>query len=240
MLTTPAEFLTSEQSDAHSRICRLCGSGFIVPEFVSTYVANLANICPECCEADARERARLDVEKSNAVRFQRWQRICPPDFQATDRNRIPCQRQLAAVMRWDYGPMGLLLFGHSGRGKSRCAWLLLRREFDAGRSIAAMDSASGFDYASRFADGTDAASRWLERRCSVDVLLLDDIFKAKLTDSFEAAIFAVIATRTERRLPLIVTTNDTGNTLLGRMSQDRGGAMMRRLREFCLPIAFTS
>ena len=67
---------------------------------------------------------------------------------------------------------------------------------------------------------------------------MDDIFKVKLTDSFENAIFTIIDQRINNLRPIIATTNDVGSTLAGRMSQDRGEPIVRRLREACKAIVF--
>ncbi len=72
-----------------------------------------------------------------------------------------------------------------------------------------------------------------------DLLLLDDVFKGKLSDGLEQAIYSIISLRTENEKPTILTLNDVGETLLARMSPDRGPALVRRLREFCEMISFT-
>lgn len=241
MATTAAEIISRTPQAPTERTCRECGQPFALPdpELVSAYIVNLVHICPACCERDAKETTRQTIEKSKAIRLQRWQQLCPPEFLATEPNRLPCQRQFHAVIRWQFGPRGLILHGNTGKGKSRCAWLLLRREFEAGRSVRSLNSTSGLTYGAKFSESTGEVERWIERLCSVGILLLDDVFKAKLTDSFEAAVFSIINTRTERQLPVIATLNDTGDSLVQRLSPDRGAAMLRRLREFCEPISFT-
>jgi len=58
----------------------------------------------------------------------------------------------------------------------------------------------------------------------------------------EAALFTIIAQRTEQRRPIIATLNDTGASLANRMSGDRGDALVRRLydrlSDFAEAIAF--
>ena len=67
---------------------------------------------------------------------------------------------------------------------------------------------------------------------------MDDIFKVKLTDSFENAIFTIIDQRINNLRPIIATMNDVGATLAARMSPDRGGPIVRRLREACQIVVF--
>ena len=53
-------------------------------------------------------------------------------------------------------------------------------------------------------------------------------------------IFHIIKRRGEEMLPVIITTNSVGTELAGKLRgpEDRGSALVRRLREFCTPIAF--
>ena len=67
-----------------------------------------------------------------------WKAICPPLFQNTDPKRLD-PTKLKAVLEWKYGAKGLLLAGPTNRGKSRCAWELLKREYFQGRKIKALN-----------------------------------------------------------------------------------------------------
>jgi len=73
---------------------------------------------------------------------------------------------------------------------------------------------------------------------TVDVLFFDDFGKMKFTERVESELFAVIEKRTANCLPLILTTNFTGETLEERMTLDRGVPLVRRLREFCVDVSF--
>ncbi|MEQ2007998.1 MAG: hypothetical protein ABMA26_14470, partial [Limisphaerales bacterium] len=157
----------------------------------------------------------------------------------TDPARLPLPHRLADVMAWRYGERGLMLHGPTGMGKSRCIWLLVGREFIASRSVRVLDCAAGIKYAAKFGDSTKAAAQWIEAACEADLLLLDDVFKAKLTDSFESALFAIVALRGEAGLPILVTGNDDPHTLAARLTHDRSGPLIRRLAEMTAPIAFT-
>lgn len=147
---------------------------------------------------------------------------------------------LAKVMRWPYGPRGLVLHGKTGLCKSRCAWQLVKREYHRGTRVAVVDHGTAYEYMARFdrTDGRMEASLWVDRLSKAGLLLLDDVFKAKFTDSFEQAVFTIIASRCEHKLPIILTTNDVGNSLTQRMTSDRGAAMVRRLRDHSEALAF--
>jgi len=220
------------------RVCRECGAIFSLPDFIPAAMAALVHACPTCSEKQAAADSRRMLLESKRMRAERWKTFCPPEFLGTDPDKLPCPDQYRAVMAWQHGPRGLILHGATGQGKSRCAWSLLRREYEISRTIAALDSSAGLTYAAKYGDSAADVQRWIERLCRVDIALLDDVFKCKLTDSFEAAIFTIINERTENRVPLIVTCNDTGASLKERLSPDRGAAILRRLREFCNPISF--
>lgn len=230
---TPAQFLRNETTVP----CKgECGKTVEIP-FAS--LAQFGAYCGTCLDARNLQADRAAVARSRTIDASGWERICPPCFQNTEPSRLPSPTKLQRVLQWQYGPKGLVLHGVTGIGKSRCLYELLKREFKAGRSICVMDHSSGYRYAEAYESGPNAVNRWVEHRCKVDILAFDDLFKAKLTESFEQVVFTITAQRTERGLPILMTTQDVGKTLEQRMSPDRGPALIRRLREFCEPISFS-
>jgi hypothetical protein len=221
------------------KVCLDCGQQFEVPSF--KIAAKFITTCPQCSEklieAD-RVRMVADAGKNFGNRTDRWVKICPPLYAQTEVHKLPHPSKLDRVLQWRFGSRGMIFIGDSGSGKSRCAWMLLKREFLSGKSISVINAGSGYDFAKTYAEGTDAASRWIKRHCDSDILLLDDAVKVKLTESYEGALFMIINHRIEHCLPIICTLNDTGETLGERLSLDRGPALIRRLREFCDTISF--
>ena len=146
------------------------------------------------------------------------------------------------MLAWRYGGRGLLLHGETGRGKTRAAWLLLRRLHDQGRSITAFDCVSfGHECVRRCRDshGNDEhVERWADNLATVPVLFLDDFAKEKLTERVEVELFGLIERRTANCLPIILTTNFVGEALEAKLSPDRGAPLVRRLREFCEDVCF--
>jgi DNA replication protein DnaC len=218
------------------KICHVCGTAFVLP--FPTTLASLVTVCPECCERQAREVTRAAIARSQAARRlereQRWKALCPPEFQNTDPGRLPKPHLLAKVLAWQYGPQGLLLHGPTGEGKTRCVWLLLRRENQAGRKVLAISSKTlAVDYPALYAISCAEVKTWVDRLCEVEILLLDDPFKVKLTERVEEVIFTIIDQRTQKLLPILFTSNDTGTSIAGRLSPDRAAPLLRRLREHC-------
>jgi len=234
-MTTPAEILEEKPTEV---LCRGgCGKTVACP---FPALAKFGAICDECFDADNERIRREAVARSRIIDASGWEKICPIGFQDTEPHKLPSPTKLQKVLAWKYGPKGIVLHGVTGLGKSRCLYELLKREFKAGRSVAVMDHSTGFRYAEAYERGPGAVNAWIEHRCKVDLLAFDDLFKAKLTESFEQVVFTIAASRTERGLPILMTTQDVGKTLLERMSPDRGPALIRRLREFCEPISFTA
>lgn len=180
--------------------------------------------CPDC----AKGRRTL-----------KFQKICPPLYQKSDVNKLP-ELQLKKALEWQFNPRGLILLGDTGKGKSRVAWQLLKRILVSDKPEQPMmwfDSTSfGLEIAKHYRH--DDVDVWLNSAAAVPILFFDDLGKLKLTERAEVELFGLIERRTASELPIIVTTNDTGDTLAARMSDNRGPAMIRRLREFCDPIQF--
>jgi DNA replication protein DnaC len=191
-------------------------------------------VCTPCAEI-VREEMRV---KQQAGKMQEWAQLCPADFRNTTKLQLPSPTKLDVVMRWKYGSKGLILSGPSRRGKSRCAWKVVEREFLAGRECKAISYKFGIDFARKMSVSPGEAANWLDDMCKAEILLLDDVFKTKMTEAAEHAVFAIIGDRTERGLPMIITTNDTDQSLRHRLSADRAEPMMRRITEYCDSIPF--
>ena len=172
-------------------------------------------------------------------RQEAFGKTCPKLYQATDPTRLP-KRELAEAMRWAYGSRGLILLGDTGLGKTRVAWSLIKRVLteDAKEVTFRWFDCIGFGHDIAKHYRAEDAEVWLERMAKVDLLFLDDLGKLKLTERAEVELFGLIERRCAAELPIIVTTNDTGDSLAARMTDNRGPAMIRRLREFCDPIHF--
>jgi len=215
--------------------CEDCAEPFKV---MSGFWENYSRLCPACQDKKTQAEHFDAEEHRRQVRIERWGRICPPAYQHCLRDKLPDGKRLDDAMAWKFGSRGLVMHGDTGKGKTRCAWAILKREHFDKKSIAALDSMAGLKYASKYTEGANLVEEWIEELIAVDLLLLDDVFKNKLTDSFEGVIFTLVDQRIANCRPTILTSNDTGATLASRMTQDRGNPLLRRLRECCDQIHF--
>lgn len=175
--------------------------------------------------------------------MKRFVELCPPLYRQTDPARLPARGKLAEVMAWKYGPNGLLLVGPTGTGKTRCAWLLMRRLIlEDCRRVTYFDGIGwGIEVAKEYGQ-PETTGQWLDRVCRAEILFLDDLFKAKMTEAQEQALYGVFDRRAAWQRPTIATMNSTGDMILARMTEtgraDRGEALLRRMREFCEVVTF--
>lgn len=191
--------------------------------------------CQQCYgEATSRSEHHKMLNRATA-----WNEICPIGFRDTQAHMLPSPTKLQRTLNWQYGPKGLMLYGESRMGKSRCAWKLCEREYiKHGRDLQAIDYKFGHIYAAKISVSGGACYQWLDELMQAPILLADDVFKIKLTEAAETALFAMITDRTENRRPIIMTVNGTSETLSDRISSERREPMIQRLKEFCEPICF--
>jgi DNA replication protein DnaC len=175
-----------------------------------------------------------------------WVQTCPGFYRKTDMAKLAAMAHIPAavhaeVLGWPYGPKGLFLHGSPGTGKTRTMWTLLRRWHDEGHRIASFhmanpESTFSLQVAQHYRDGD--AIEWLERIQAADVLFWDDIDKDKLTDRAEETAFAMFEHFTSYGKPVMVTTNVRGQAFSARFTGERGSAILRRIREFCVGRTF--
>ena len=218
--------------------CPICGAIHETKTVVINDKPKTGLICPTCFDNAAMERDEAERAEQLAGREQLYLHLCPPLFRETDPFRLD-QEKLQDVLSWTYGPKGLLLVGPTDRGKTRMAFLLLKRLILAGRDVAVFDCASFAHKASElFGEGKGRGQAWVKGLSAIDVLFFDDIGKNPMTERAEAEFYTVVDRRTTHMLPIIGTTNMTGVQLKAKTSEDRGAPLVRRLREFCEIVSF--
>jgi len=191
-----------------------------------------------CDECHARYSERMALETASAKRRrarEAFDAMCAPLYRDSDPSRIPVAfvREIEA---WEVGPEGVGFVGRAGCGKTRAAWMLLKRLHFAGHGVFGL-TATQFSKACAEQWNDDNAVRaraaeLLARCVDAEILLLDDMGKQKFTERAETELFALLEHRTSHLVPTIWTANAERGTLKEMLSPDRGEPILRRLVEF--------
>lgn len=213
-----------------------CFNSVPVPDDnVLRYFPHLRVVCEDC---HARHSAKLQQEQAAEEQERRqeaFNAICPPLYRESDPERIP-----AAFLReceaWQYNPVGIGLVGPAGCGKTRAAWMLLKRLHMSGLRVYGI-TATAFAKAcaDQWHDNNQAkalAEDTLTRCRRTKVLLLDDLGKQKMTERSELELFDLLEHRSSHELPIIWTANAAKGDLRKMLSSDRGEPILRRISEF--------
>jgi DNA replication protein DnaC len=200
------------------------------------------NVHEACAEKKFYDRRQAAAEKLLAAKMESIETVIPPLYQDTDETRLN-QPWHKKALAWQWGPRGLVMFGDTGTGKTRVAFLIIKREFLAGRACAAYSHAEFVRRANDASTGANAGTAWINIVRNLDLLLIDDFGKVRLTtatgetSAATALLFELIDHRIKFLRPTIVTCNLTGKEI-ERQWGDHGAALVRRLNEFCSRIQF--
>lgn len=225
--------------------CKHCSDPFEGPEEIKFGKISIKpNYCPKCIDAltalelettKAKKAAMKDTKRKE--REQEWTRICPPLYLDSDMQRLPT-KPTAKVLCWKLNSKGLIVHGPTGRGKTRACFLLLRRLFLTDMVTVEIFHANRFAHECAVNFGNQCGEDWIKRLSKVPVLFLDDVGKFKLTERVESELFGLVELRAANLKPIIATTNFVGDTLQQKLTEDRGGPLVRRLKEFCDSVNF--
>jgi DNA replication protein DnaC len=158
----------------------------------------------------------------------------------TDPEKLPRRKQFEYVLHWENYPLGLVLYGGSGLGKTRTMWALLRQECELCKSA---EFVRGADFQKEVTsrtkpNGSDNFDEWFEELATVDVLFLDDIDKMRFTQRAEQEFFNLIDVRTSAESPTIISLNSTAAELCDEMSPKFGPPLIRRLGDYFETVNF--
>ena len=236
-------------TDTDSRICIDCQRSFDAAYHVMFERRCFHSLRCDECEAIATEKAeqeKLAAELKTVT--DSWEAIAPVLYRTSDIKRFPKKLQQIVA---DFDPFSQRGFGFSGRAgscKTRASFQMLKVAHFRGHSCATIN---GVDFAKLSIDqfndtpisggsclggnrqtiGTQA-KRQLRRLADCDWSLLDDMDKCKFTPRAEEALYDILESRTSNARPTIWTCNANSNQLAAMFTEERSGAILRRLVEF--------
>ena len=147
---------------------------------------------------------------------------------------------------------GLCLIGPSGSGKTRIAVAVVQKL----ASLRDVNCISAVRWASATSDAAKNCKleQWLEETLSTpgewsewnndyvhykpQALLIDDLDKARFSDTVQCEIFNVVETAMAREIPMIITMNSTGKQLQKKFVDEIGAPLIRRISEACTVVNF--
>ena len=139
---------------------------------------------------------------------------------------------------WGWVKAGAIFAGIPGRGKTRMAHLLAMHMLTMPEAFnpKAISAVAWGAEASRRAKACDLDG-WVydllqQRGEWLDLLVIDDLDKLKVTETAQAQMFHLIEESTSNDVALIITTNVTGRELTRKLGPDYGPASVRRLNDF--------
>jgi IstB-like ATP binding protein len=220
---------------AKTSACCSCGRTLPDPEPVILFGRKFV-VRPTVCAACS-IKSEMQPKKQSA-----WERLCPDLYQRTDivrledglRQRGYDARWPQDVLRWQYGSQGLVLSGPTGIGKSRLMWTLLRRLLDQEHRAVVFLNAVRFRTGLQAAARDGATEEFVHRLVRADVLYWDDLGQTHLTGAASEMLLHLVEERTCAGMPILVTTQYSGEGLDAQFERkEMGQAIRRRLNEFC-------
>jgi len=171
-------------------------------------------------------------------RLEMFLKVCPPLYAETDAARLPPQSQPVLALEFKREKSGILLMGPTRACKTRTAWLLIRKWYLEGqRTLLAFNGGSfGREVARVYGNGE--AAEWHRLLQSIDMLFLDDIFKHRLTEAVQDALFSIIEDRMAWKKTTIVTMNNGAGGIRAAVADDMAEPLIERLREYCKVFLF--
>lgn len=216
-----------EMPEAIKKRCKGCGEEF--EAFVQDH-------CDSCFERLRKAQEAREREDRIRCRLDSFWNMIPEEFKNTDLSRVPNPSKAKEALQHDWtSGRSMLIYGVSGSAKTRVAILCLEQAIKQGRTVEFVDEFRLHAIALKPYDNDD----WIKRACYAGVIVLDDLGNQPITEAVEFVVWQIIKTRKNKLLPIIITTQYSGNSLLDRFrSHERGHAIMRRLKESCVDINF--
>jgi DNA replication protein DnaC len=211
--------------------CRQCGSPV---EFDPALAAGDQRFGVTCAECIAKEEAEQSERARNIKLMADWHKLCPPLFQNTELEKLPCPDKTRAALAWRfYDGQGLNLWGFPNSGKTRTLFLIVNRLHFSGRRCKVFSPA---DFMQELEARNYHRAEWIRQLAKVDVVGFDDMDKLALTRPQEKIFFALLDKRMTTKRPCLFTHNSTAEEL--EYNFKTGAALVRRIRQFTRSIHF--
>lgn len=189
---------------------------------------------------ECREHMDKERVKSRGLVESTYPPSMPAIFKDTDRTRL--HQKVQDILDWkpDGDVTGLLLHGTTGIGKTRGIWEIICRLW---KDKTIKDRQLDFQFLTmRKLEGMIEKSfedrqhsNMIDKLISVEVLVLDDFGKERLTQRMASDLFSIIDERSTARRVTIISTNFNGTSLLDRFDnrdKETGVAMIRRFKDY--------
>ena len=215
-------------------VCRRCNKPFLTDcvEFHSGKVLR-AGICDPCA---AIREAREPQDVRDQKRKQIWDGWVGSYFYSFDPDRLPdiIRPHLGSTLKWNPdSTKGIGFLGKSHTGKSRVITELGRILYIRGVEIY---PTSGIEFQEKVVGQVqkkDEFEAYMNRVKNCKVLLMDDADKVNFTPAVEAAYYGFLEHRRRFQRPMLVTVNTNGKRLAEAATENRGEAIVNRLRDLC-------
>lgn len=223
-------------------ICPSCGAvrevAYIPTRNESVYQ------CRQCAKPE-------DFAEYKAARYaQRWQELCPSHYRffslekacklRTPQGAEIVKQRYNTVMNWSASGLeakGLLLKGASGEMKTFFAYEKVKQLIFQGYTVSVFEcNRLANTISAKFSESASAGQLFVDSLMLPDVILIDDFGKSAIESAsgrFLAEFFALVERRAARHKPMIITTNETSETITGKIKDvATATALVRRLSQF--------
>lgn len=216
-------------------------------EYITTTFPGAPVSCDACSDRLAQEAKQRREADRLAARAKMADDFIPRSYRETIDELMTAKHKEALAHAFSDG-IGAVLHGQSGSGKSWTAYRLVSSRLadgifrDAEAITGSQISRLVLDSFGDRSSQQDAARAMIERLKRVDCILLDDLDKFRPNATGVEFLFDLFETRTARGLPIVITTQATGEVLEGLLTDNRNStapaAIVRRIRRFCRPFFF--
>lgn len=185
-------------------------------------------ICVAKGEHDALESERKDYISKNPPEIP-----MPVLFRDTQPERLGPEL-MDLCLKWVPKGKGLVVHGTTRKGKTRTAWYMADRLFNANPKANRYLFLTMFELETRLVAswGTSTWDRTMQHMVNIPLLFLDDLGKERMTERMASCLFALVDQRTMHKRPTVITTNLTGDTLMDRFhDKETGAAFVARLKD---------